>query len=154
MVKIFLQFSSTSNHQNSRKVFAWKTIVLQNWKFIKRSFKPSRTKDKETIRISGANQSKQILCKTYKSLFAFKADGSFQLASLESRSNCNHCKNPNLRMGCRVCNVKLRTLDHFPGPQKYQFIEKHIDSENHLQMEQILEFYRIYASIRGFDMEC
>jgi len=110
-------------------------------------------KNKERTRCNGAYRSKQLFCKSCKELFAFKSNGSVQLTSEDSRSKCESCKNPNLGVICRVCNVKIRSLDHFPFPQKYQFIQKHLDSDNHIQKEQVLELYSTYAKLRGFDME-
>ena len=107
----------------------------------------------EKTRNGGVNATKKIFCKTCKKLFAFKSEGSVELSSSDTRSSCNHCKHPILEIICRVCNVWVKSPHHFTTEQKYENIERHLDSDKHFQKEQVFQSYILYARLKGFDME-
>ena len=93
---------------------------------------------------------RKIYCKSCKSLFAVKSKGNLKFVRNE---NCQQCQNPNLSIVCRVCNLNIKSPDHFNNHQKMKHIEKHLDSDKHVEKEQIFETLIMYAANRGFSME-
>ena len=106
-----------------------------------------RARMEEKTRNGGVNATKKLFCKTCKKLFAFKSEGSVELSSSDSRSSCNHCKHPRLEIICRVCNVWVKSPHHFTTEQKYEKIERHLDSDKHFQKEQVFQSYILYATL-------
>ena len=142
-----LKYTPCMKHYSSNELEIHKK-KLQSIKHMRQDAKGT-----EYTRCNGAYRSKQIFCRLCKDLFAFKINGSVQLTSLEFRSKCNSCNNPHLGVVCRVCNVLIKSLDQLPVPHKYGPIQKHLDSDNHISKEQVLELYKVYAKIKRFDME-
>ena len=77
---------------------------------------------------------RQLFCKACKNLFAPSVNGELKIMRTETKCNCKICLNPNLG-------------DHYNMQQKYELI-KNMD-----QKEPVFDFYKLYARLRGFDME-
>ena len=66
--------------------------------------------------------------------------------------SCTNCRNPNLEVVCRVCNLNIKSPSNYTLEQKLGHIEKHLYSDKHSQKEEVFDLYSQYARLRGFDM--
>ena len=85
---------------------------------------------------------RKLFCKDCKNLFAVKVNGKLQIMRTETNSNCEHCLNPHLDIVCRVCNLNIKSPEHYNIQQKHEHIIKHLDSDKHYQKEQAFDLYQ------------
>ena len=96
----------------------------------------------------------QIICKHCKQCFIYKQNGIMSLTSKQG-NKCKHCKFSlrNFEVTCRVCDVKIKKPETCPNHMRLTLIEKHLDSDEHSQKQQVFDFFNIYSKIRRFDLE-
>ena len=94
-----------------------------------------------------------IVARNYNLYLNF-SNGIISLAS-KNGIKCKYCKfSPkNLEVTCRVCDVKIKKPEACPNSMSFSLIEKHLDSDEHTQKQQVFNLYHRYSEIRRFDLE-
>ena len=81
---------------------------------------------------------------------ASKSNGKLWMHKGYVNFKCTKCRKD---VTCRVCDVRLICSQESSLKQKNYYIEKHLDSDEHLQKSKVYFFLTFYAGIRGFDVK-
>jgi len=104
--------------------------------------------------IQKESQTKKLFCKSCKTVYATKSDANI-LQMVKMKPKCKQCKyRPILEVTCRVCDVKIKSpIQYTTMQEKNEQIEKHLNSDEHTQKDQVFDLYSLYAQMKGFDLE-
>jgi hypothetical protein len=91
---------------------------------------PTEFKNQTKKQLFDETPQRTLVCKTCKRLFPIKSNEKLQIMKTETKS-CTNCRNPNLEVVCRVCNLNIKSPGNYTLGQKLEHIEKHLYSEKH-----------------------
>ena len=94
--------------------------------------------------------SNNLYCKGCNGCMASKSNGNVWMHKDFVQFKCTKCKK---EVTCRVCGVRLSCFKDSSLKQKNDIIEKHLDSDEHLQKSKVYFFLTFYARMRDFDIK-
>ena len=56
-------------------------------------------------------------------------------------------------MTCKVCDVEIKSSARGTEKQIHDYIEKHLESDEHWQKSKVFMYLNFYAKVKGFDIE-